>query len=164
MIELIRSILLAFATLISGSGLGPIFDIIPPFITTLFDYKITRYIVLVLMLWQSGQSIILSVVMVAVFIGIMYGISMFENEFLLNMLKLKETTAVIETPLTETSDILPEMTTENIPAYMRSVTAEPEPAITDEITDIEQIPIEPIADEANNVEGFTNWAKVDFIR
>lgn len=56
-----RVMLGAFGTILTGAGLGNIFDEIPQVVKNLFKNQLYKFFVLTVLVWQSGQSILVSV-------------------------------------------------------------------------------------------------------
>ena len=57
----------AFATIITGAGVGSIFDEIPEVIKNIYKWTIVKFITMFLLVWQSGQSVAMSLISSAIF-------------------------------------------------------------------------------------------------
>ena len=57
----------AFATLLTGSGVTGIFDKVPMTIRNLFSSKLMKFVVLVLLVWQSDQPLGIAIVTATAF-------------------------------------------------------------------------------------------------
>lgn len=70
----------AFATLLTGSGVVGIFDKVPMTIRNLFSSKLMKFVVLVLLVWQSDQPLGISLMAAAAFWLLIEGLNYAEDK------------------------------------------------------------------------------------
>src|SRR3989338_9451031 len=74
-----RAYIFALFTLISISNIGTIIDDVPEMVKNLFQYTAVKFVVLMMLLLQSGQGIWISIMMSAFFLGVMYFLKRHED-------------------------------------------------------------------------------------
>lgn len=77
----------AAATIISGIGIDSIFKTLPVSLVKFFAHDIMRFVLMVLLVWQSGQSIIVSLVVSAITWLIIMGMLKYEQHKNIAVLK-----------------------------------------------------------------------------
>jgi len=68
----VRAYVFALFTLMSGAGLGNVIEDVPDGIKDMFKHWLFRAAVIMMMLIQSGQTLVVSAISTAAFLGIIY--------------------------------------------------------------------------------------------
>jgi len=75
----VRAYIFALFTLMSGAGLGVTIDDVPDVIKSMFNSKIFKALVLLMLVLQSGQPLVVSVISVMVFLLVIHLINVYEE-------------------------------------------------------------------------------------